>query len=241
MLTSADVKNNLSRWVSCYFRAWTARRIHPEVYHSDTTLKKTHSTTLLFPPLCFIITPVCFTQSRWKELGSYLFLKSGVDSDLPADHQACNGSYQPVLVAPGWTALYLLSVVQDVEQHRHWADGKQDISSTACKLAYCRKHIRLLTDQHVTVCVLFVGKKGLVRCAKRGVCERCFQLFLIKDMQLELFGTESTMIIHHKVFTLQFSSYSMLLIQISQYINSTNNVPKKQNQHLLDTFSAIVQ
>lgn len=41
---------------------------------------------------------------------SYLLLKSGVDTDLPTDHQASSSAYQPVPLAPAWTALYLLSV-----------------------------------------------------------------------------------------------------------------------------------
>lgn len=43
---------------------------------------------LLFPPLCLIIIPICFTQRSHKDVRSYLLLKSGVDSDLPADQWA---------------------------------------------------------------------------------------------------------------------------------------------------------
>lgn len=43
-----------------------------------------------------------------------------MDSDVPADHRAFSRAYQPVLVAPAWTALYLLSLTQDVEQHGSW-------------------------------------------------------------------------------------------------------------------------
>lgn len=50
-----------------------------------------------------------------KDVRSYLSQKSGVDSDLPADLSA----YRRVPVAQVWTALYLLSGAQDVEQHRH--------------------------------------------------------------------------------------------------------------------------
>lgn len=32
-----------------------------------------------------------------------------MDSDVPADHRACSRAYQPVLVAPAWTALSLIS------------------------------------------------------------------------------------------------------------------------------------
>lgn len=94
--------------------------------HGDTILKKLNPRLCFFVYsfLCsvFIISTICFTQRCCKVPRSYLLLKSGVDSDLPADHQASSSAYQAVPLAPAWT-LYLLSVAQDVEQHRHWPDS----------------------------------------------------------------------------------------------------------------------
>ncbi len=65
----------------------------------------------------------------------YLLLKSGVDSDLPADHRASSSAYQPVPVALAWTALYLLSVAQDVEQQRRRPNSSLAGYQERCLLA----------------------------------------------------------------------------------------------------------
>lgn len=58
------------------------------------------------------------SQKSQKDVSSYLSVKSGVDSDLPTDPRACFTAYhQPAQAARTWTALKLLSVMQDVDQH----------------------------------------------------------------------------------------------------------------------------
>lgn len=85
-----------------------AKMIHLKIYHG-VRIRKKPNFALLFPPLSFIITPICFTQRCCKDVRSYLLLKSGVDTDLPTD-QASSSAYQPVPLAPAWTSVYLLSV-----------------------------------------------------------------------------------------------------------------------------------
>lgn len=124
VILSSAVKNILSRRVRSHLTG-----IHPEIYQSDTILKGSihdfafPSTSTSTLSVLSVLIPVCCTQRCCKEVRSYLLLKSGVDSDLPADHQASSSAYQPVPVAPAWTALYVLSVTQDVEQHRHWPNS----------------------------------------------------------------------------------------------------------------------
>ncbi|CAB1450587.1 unnamed protein product [Pleuronectes platessa] len=107
----------------------SAGRITSKIYHRGITIQNiTHS---------------------HKDVRSYQLLESGADSGQPTDPLGPAALLiSPAAAAPTWTALQLLSVAQDVEQHRRRLNGtKQDIRSEAHQLAYSETDTRVIINR----------------------------------------------------------------------------------------------
>lgn len=132
----------LSRWDSSFFRH--QRGFIFEIHHCAQTVKNTTFSWFVLYSF-FILVFICLTQRCCKEARPYLSLKSGVDTDLPTDHQASSSAYQPYrnrhqaaplfisyLYTAGWRATQAL-----VQQGKSRMSGKlPSVSGTLVLMLY---------------------------------------------------------------------------------------------------------